>query len=119
MVGFDVGVNVIDVSEFDLVSVNFKLHRRLPEDIAIAVGIDDAIFSGDRDDIIEISPYLVITKVFRLRDSPQDLLSRLYISAGVGAGRYRSEADIFDSVNSVGRLRQCSSASGGTHDRHC
>lgn len=93
-VGLDISLAIVDLSGFDRGLIGFKLHRRLPEDISIAVGVNDAIQWGDGDDA-GISPYGVITKRFVLQPDPRDLLSNVYVSAGAGTGRYRTEADIF------------------------
>ncbi len=97
-VGLDVGVVVYDLSDFGRGSLNFKLHRLLPEDVAIAAGVINAVTWGEVDG--GISPYGVVTKRFQLQEI-QSPLSQLYISAGVGGGRFRSELDVFNDVDTV------------------
>ncbi|WP_404789052.1 hypothetical protein [Altericista sp. CCNU0014] len=100
-VGLDVSVGIADVSNFERVSVGFKLHRRLPDRLAIAVGVDNAIVGWGNIDA-GISPYGVVTKGFQLREDPRSLFSQLYLSAGAGTGRYRSEDDVLNDRDSVG-----------------
>jgi hypothetical protein len=100
-VGLDVSVGIADVSRFERVSVGFKLHRRLPHQMAIAVGVDNAIVGWGNIDA-GISPYGVVTKGFQLREDPSSLFSQLYLSAGAGTGRYRSESDVLKDRDSVG-----------------
>jgi hypothetical protein len=99
-VGLDVGVGIGDVSGFQRGSVGFKLHRRIGNQLAVAVGVNNALTWGLIDG--GISPYGVITKGFRLRDETSLPFSQLYVSAGAGTGRYRSEADVINNRNSVG-----------------
>jgi hypothetical protein len=100
-VGLDVSVGIADVSSFERVSMGFKLHRRLPHQLAIAVGVDNAIVGWGNIDA-GISPYGVVTKGFQLREDPSSLFSQLYVSAGAGTGRYRSESDVLNDRDSVG-----------------
>jgi len=101
-VGLDVGVNVLDLigDTGQDGSMSFKLHRRLSEDLAVAVGVNNAITWGETDG--GSSVYAVASKMFRLTESVQAPFSRLYVSAGLGGGQYRSEADIDNDVDSVG-----------------
>jgi hypothetical protein len=90
---------------FQVGSVDVKLHRALGPDLAIAAGIENLVYFGEID--TQRSGYGVISKVFRLRQSPANLFSRLYTSVGVGGGRFRSEKDIAynrDSINVFGSL---------------
>jgi hypothetical protein len=100
-VGLDVSIGIADVSSFERVSVGFKLHRRLPNQWAIAVGVDNAIVGWGNIDA-GISPYGVVTKGFQLREDPSSLFSQLYLSAGVGTGRYRPESDVLNKRDTVG-----------------
>jgi hypothetical protein len=99
-VGLDVNVAINDVSEFKRGAVGFKLHRRLPDQWAIAVGVNNALTWGKS--IGGISPYGVVTKGFQLRDDVRTPFSQIYVSAGAGTGRYRTEDDILNDQNSVG-----------------
>jgi hypothetical protein len=99
-VGLDVGVGIGDVSGFQRGSIGLKLHRQLGNQLAIAVGVNNALTWGTIDG--GISPYGVVTKGFRLREDPSIPFSQLYVSAGAGTGRYRSEDDVINNRNSVG-----------------
>jgi hypothetical protein len=99
-VGLDVSVGIADVTTFERGTIGFKVHRRLPAQFAIAVGVDNAITWGNVDG--EISPYGVVSKAFQLRPDPRSPFSQLYVSAGAGTGRYRSEGDIANRRDSVG-----------------
>lgn len=99
-VGLDVSVGIADITTFERGTIGFKLHRRLPAQFAIAVGIDNAITWGFVDG--EISPYGVVSKAFQLRENPRAPFSQLYVSAGAGTGRYRSESDIINRRDSIG-----------------
>jgi hypothetical protein len=99
-VGLDVSVGIADVTTFKRGTIGFKIHRRLPANFAIAVGVDNAITWGKIDG--DISPYGVVTKAFQLREDPRMPFSQLYVSGGAGTGRYRSEGDIINNRDSVG-----------------
>ncbi len=99
-VGLDVGVIVYDITDFSRGGVSFKLHRHLPEDVAIAAGVFNVITWGDVDG--GISPYGAVTKRFQTRKSVRSPLSQVYVTAGVGSGLFRSDDDIFNDVNTVG-----------------
>ena len=100
-VGLDVGVTVTDLLETPAAdgTVSFKLHRQLPGDFTIAVGVQNAIAWGNTDG--GTSPYGVVTKRFRLQESTENLFSQLYVSVGVGSGQFRSELDIQSDRNSI------------------
>lgn len=99
-VGVDVSFNILDLSNFDRGTFSLKLHRRLPDDLAIAVGVNNAIRFGNTDG--GSSGYGVVTKMFRLQERVDQPWSRLYLSAGVGGGQFRSESDINNRIDSVG-----------------
>ena len=100
-VGLDVGVTVTDLLETPGAdgTVSFKLHRQLPGDFNIAVGVQNAIAWGNTDG--GTSPYGVVTKLFRLQKSTETPFSQLYVSVGVGSGQFRSELDIQNDRNSI------------------
>jgi hypothetical protein len=99
-VGLDVSIGIADVTTFERGTIGFKLHRILPAQFAIAVGIDNALTWGNING--DISPYGVVTKAFQIREDPRMPFSQLYVSGGVGTGRYRSEGDIINNRDSVG-----------------
>ncbi len=80
-------------------SISFKLHRLLPNNFAVAVGVENAIVWGFTD--AGTSTYGVVSKVFRLRESTEEPFSRVTVSLGVGNGRFRFEDDFNNDVNTV------------------
>lgn len=102
-IGLDIGVTITDLDTAEDGTISFKLHRQLPHDFAVAVGVLNAIDWGLTDS--GRSFYGVVTKRFRLQDSPEKLFSQLYVSAGVGSGQFRFESNINkndDSINIFG-----------------
>ena len=100
-VGLDVGVTIFDLSDFgNRGGVSFKLHRALPDDFAVAIGWQNAIVWGETD--AGSSVYGAVTKMFRLQESTAKPFSRLYVTAGIGSGQFRSEFDINEDIGSIG-----------------
>ncbi|MBD2357062.1 hypothetical protein H6G41_20945 [Tolypothrix sp. FACHB-123] len=99
-VGLDVSLGIVDLDNLQDASISFKLHRRLPEDFAVAFGVRNFVTFGDTDG--GTSAYGVVTKMFRLQDSDTKSFSRLYVSVGIGGGQFRSESDINNKVDSIG-----------------
>lgn len=99
-VGLDIGFTIVDLDTAQDGTVSFKLHRRLPDDFAVAVGVKNVIQYGETDS--STGYYGVVTKMFRLRESVEKPFSRLVVSAGVGSGQFRSELDINSTRDSVG-----------------
>lgn len=100
-VGLQIGIALTDVSDpFRDGTLNLKLHRRLPSDFNIAVGVQGAATWGETDG--GSSVYGVVTKRFPLKEDQSKLFSEIYASVGVGGGQFRSEYDIENDVNSVG-----------------
>ncbi|ODN42961.1 YjbH domain-containing protein [Piscirickettsia litoralis] len=99
-VGLDMSVGVTSVNPEDGGfakdrHVDLKLHRSLPYQSAIAVGVENLAANGfDRD--FSKSYYLVLTKAFQVAKY------NLSISLGAGNGRFRSQDDIKDDKNSLG-----------------
>ncbi|HEY9852447.1 MAG TPA: hypothetical protein V6D28_23445 [Leptolyngbyaceae cyanobacterium] len=98
-VGLDIGVTITDLDTAEDGTVSFKLHRQLPNDFAVAVGVLNAIDWGLTDS--GRSFYGVVTKRFSLQDTPEKLFSQLYVSVGVGSGQFRFESNIYENVDSV------------------
>jgi hypothetical protein len=97
-VGLEVAVSVLDLTTngdddraFDRGSFSFKLHRRFPNNFAVAVGYENAIVWGFTD--AGSSFYGVGSKIFQLQDSPRKPFSSLTMSLGLGNGRFRTEDD--------------------------
>jgi hypothetical protein len=77
---------------FETGSLSFKLHHAFGDDWGVAAGIENAVEWGGSD--AGFSPYGVVTHVVRLNDEPRRPFSALALSAGLGAGRFRSEQDV-------------------------
>ncbi len=101
-VGVDVGINILDLvgNTAQEGSVSLKIHRQLPQNWAIAVGVQNAIQWGNTDG--GSSVYGVVSKRFDLRENISEPFSRVYASVGVGGGQFRSEDDILQKRNSIG-----------------
>jgi hypothetical protein len=100
-VGLQVGISFVDLSSpWRDGAINLKLHKRLPEDFAVAVGVQGATTWGETDG--GSSVYGVTTKRFVLQEDRTKPFSEIYTSVGVGGGQFRSESDINDGVESIG-----------------
>lgn len=88
--------------------VSFKLHKLLPPgDASVALGWENAATWGrmagsDEATDAGTSVYLAASKVFRLRGNPAAPLGSMSVTAGVGTGRFRTEAQILDGEETVG-----------------
>lgn len=101
--GLDATVSVLSLTgndAFERGGISFKIHRSLPEKFAIAVGVENAIGWGFTD--AGSSVYGVVSKFFHLKDNTDEPFSQLTLSLGLGGGRFRSENDIINGVDSVG-----------------
>ncbi|WP_233219820.1 hypothetical protein [Pleurocapsa sp. CCALA 161] len=99
--GLQVGVSLVDVSSpFSDGSINLKLHRRLPKDFAVAIGVQGLTTWGNTDG--GSSVYGVATKRFKLRPDRTKPFSELYTTLGVGGGQFRSESNINEGNENVG-----------------
>lgn len=88
-----------DDSAFNRGAISFKLHRLLSNDLAVAVGVENAIVWGFTD--AGTSGYGVVSKIFRLKQNPAEPFSTLTLSLGLGGGRFRSEHDFQKGVDSI------------------
>ncbi|MEH1823011.1 MAG: S-layer homology domain-containing protein [Nostoc sp.] len=85
--------------------VSFKLHHLFPNNLAIAVGVENAATFGSPDG--GSSVYGVVSKVFQLKNDTTEPFSTVTVSLGLGGGRFRSEYDVqkgIDSVNVFGSV---------------
>jgi len=100
-VGVEVVFGVLDLvgDTFEDGGISFKVHRLLSNDLAIAVGVENAVTWGVTDG--GSSVYGVASKIFQLRENPADPFSRLTVSLGLGGGRFRSQDDIEDGDGTV------------------
>jgi hypothetical protein len=81
---------------------NVKLHKKLDDDLGIAIGwnrIVDVKFGGGTSipfDYPKNSYYLAGTKVFSTTDNVDSFLSRIALTAGVGGGQFLSQETLLD-----------------------
>ena len=100
-VGAQIGISLVDVSSpFRDGAVNLKLHRRLPKDFAIALGVQGLTTWGNTDG--GSSVFGVTTKRFKLRKDRSKPFSEIYTTLGLGGGQFRSESDIDDGNETIG-----------------
>lgn len=100
-IGAQIGISLVDVSApFRDGAINLKLHRRLPEDFAVAVGVQGLTTWGDTDG--GSSVYGVVTKRLKLRQDRTKPFSEIYTTIGAGGGQFRSESDIEDDNENIG-----------------
>jgi hypothetical protein len=107
-VGVEVTASVLSLlgdDAFERGGISFKIHRILPNDFAIAAGVENFITWGESD--AGSSGYGVVSKVFRLQENSKEPFSQITFSVGLGGGRFRSEDDIQegdDSINVFGSM---------------
>ena len=100
-IGAQVGISLVDVSApFRDGAINLKLHRRLPKDFSVAVGVQGITTWGDTDG--GSSVYGAASKRFKLRQDRTKPLSEIYTTLGVGGGQFRSESNINNGNENVG-----------------
>jgi hypothetical protein len=80
---------------------NVKVHRQLPNDLAVAAGYNGLVNIGGHNDF-ENSAYGTVTKVFRTREDINQPFSRVAVTAGVGSGQFRSESAINKNSGGIG-----------------
>lgn len=89
--GFQLGSNMLDVSEQDLYNFGVKVHRYFGKGISAGVGIENLFDfgTGTEDQSVNYaSPYVAITKNCVYTAAPGTMLSKLSYSVGVGFGRF-------------------------------
>jgi hypothetical protein len=86
--------------DFGTGGFNAKVHRQFPGDFAVAIGGNGILNLFDRNDF-EQSYYGTVTKVFRTRESIDDLFSRVALTVGVGNGQFRSSGAVDDGVDNI------------------
>ena len=100
-VGAQIGISLVDVSSpLQDGAVNIKLHRRLPQDVSVALGVQGITTWGETDG--GSSVYGVTTKRFKLRKDRTKPFSELYTSLGLGGGQFRSESNINNGDETIG-----------------
>ena len=103
ILGLDTTVSVWDLfgeESFGRGGISLKIHRLLPASFSVAVGFENAATWGYSD--AGSSVYGVISKFFLLKETTEEPFSQLTLSLGLGGGRFRSESDIINGVDSVG-----------------
>lgn len=77
---------------------NAKLHRRIGETAAVAVGWNGFVnIGGDND--FEDSPYITFSKIFKTRPDISSPLSRVALTGGCGGGQFASVGAIAADYN--------------------
>lgn len=100
-VGVQIGISLVDVSSpLRDGGINVKLHRRLPADVSVALGVQGAVKWGNTDG--GSSVFGVATKRIKLRQDRTKAFSEMYTTLGVGGGQFRSESDINNGNENVG-----------------
>ena len=100
-IGAQIGISLVDVSApFRDGAINLKLHRRLPQDFSVALGVQGLATWGNTDG--GSSVYGVTTKRFKLRQDRSKAFSEIYTTLGVGGGQFRSESDINNGNETIG-----------------
>jgi hypothetical protein len=85
--------------EFGTGGFNAKLHHQFPNGLSAAIGWEGFATIGDVD--FEDTVYGSITQIIRTTPDINRPLSRVALTAGVGNGRFRSEEDFNNGVDSV------------------
>ena len=100
-VGLQVGIGLTDISDlFEDGSISLKLHRQLPSDFNIALGVQGIATWGNTDG--GSSLFGVVTKRFPLKEDQSEPFSEIYTSLGIGGGQFRPESDINSGEETVG-----------------
>lgn len=101
-VGAEVTVTALSLlgdNAFQRGGISFKVHRLLPNNFAVAGGVENAIVLGGTDG--GTSVYGVVSKIFQLKENTTEPLSRVTVSLGLGSGRFRSEDNINNDEGSI------------------
>lgn len=79
--------------------LSVKVHRVLPGDLSVAVGMENLAIFGMTD--AGRSLYGVGSKIFQLRADPGSFLGTVALTAGAGNGRFRRERDILEDRETI------------------
>ncbi len=85
--------------DFGTGGFNAKLHHQFPNGLSAALGWEGFATIGDVD--FEDTIYGSVTQIIRTTPNIETPLSRIALTAGVGNGRFRSEDDFNNDVDSV------------------
>jgi hypothetical protein len=81
-------------------SFNLKLHHRLNNNSAIALGLDNLLDWGPGNP--DRSIYAVYSRSLQLKEATSKPLSQLYLNVGLGSGRFRSERNVIRDKSALG-----------------
>jgi len=76
-----------------------KVHRILPGDASLAVGIENGFNWGETDALPSV--YVAGTKMFLLRDDPGSFLGTVSLTAGAGNGRFKTRTDLLEDRQAI------------------
>ncbi len=94
--GFQLGSNMLDVSEQDLYNFGVKVHRYFGKGVSAGAGIDNLFTFGSegaKSDVNYSSEYVAVTKDLQYTMAPGTFLSKISYSVGVGFGRFSKLSD--------------------------
>jgi hypothetical protein len=98
--GIQIGIGLVDTSDpFADGTIGIKLHRRIDDDLTVAVGFQDVVSWGNSDDVFSV--YGVATRRFVLQKDRSLPFSEIHTSIGIGNGSFRSEDNIRNDTGSV------------------
>lgn len=80
--------------------ISLKLHHLFPNDLAVAVGVENLITGGNPDPNYS-SVYGVVSKIFPLGEGTGGFTPYVATSVGFGGGRFRTISDINNGKNNV------------------
>lgn len=99
-VGLDLQLSLLDLSDLGKrESLSVKLHKQLRDDYTVAVGAENLFVHGFTDG--DRSFYAVVSKKLRLKESSNKPFSRVYLSGGIGTGRFRSERNVISDTGTL------------------
>ena len=80
---------------------NVKVHRQLPNNWGVAVGVNGFLNIGDENNF-EQSLYGVATKIIRTKEKLDSPFSRVAVTLGIGGGQFRTEDAVFNGDDEIG-----------------
>ncbi|MEM8642829.1 MAG: hypothetical protein AAGG51_29030 [Cyanobacteria bacterium P01_G01_bin.54] len=99
-IGAEVGLVFVDLDDPGEGFLTLKLHKQLPGQLNLAVGVTGAGSFGETD--AGTSVYGVLTQRITLAADPQQAWSQLDLSLGLGNGQFRSEDQVQRDEEAVG-----------------
>lgn len=92
-VGLQIGTTVSDLSEFDNLTFDFKIHRYLAKGTTVAVGGESLFSSGEFVDDAGDTFYLVVSHVVQAFGTSRAGEGRFHLNLGFGSGRFWRKSD--------------------------